>query len=243
MDRDTSLEFASPTPDTSMRLLIIEDDSAAAEYLVKAFREVGHVADAAADGEDGLALALDGAYDVLIVDRMLPKRDGLAVIGALRAKGIETPVLILSALGQVDDRVKGLRAGGDDYLPKPYSFSELLARVEVLSRRRVARAEETVYRVGDLALDRLSHVVKRGESEIDLQPREFRLLEYLMKHAGQVVTRTMLLENVWDYHFDPQTNVIDVHISRLRSKIDKGFAQPLLHTVRGAGYMIRDGAR
>ena len=161
----------------------------------------------------------------------------------LRAKGIETPVLILSALGQVDDRVKGLRAGGDDYLPKPYSFSELLARIEVLARRRGARAEETIYRVGDLALDRLSHVVKRGETEIDLQPREFRLLEYLMKHAGQVVTRTMLLENVWDYHFDPQTNVIDVHISRLRSKIDKGFAQPLLHTVRGAGYMVRDGAR
>jgi two-component system OmpR family response regulator len=226
-----------------MRLLIIEDDRDAADYLVKAFREVGHVADSAPDGEDGLALALDGGYDVLIVDRMLPKRDGLSVIGALRAKGVETPVLILSALGQVDDRVKGLRAGGDDYLPKPYSFSELLARVEVLSRRRGARSEETVYRVGDLALDRLSHSVTRGSSAIDLQPREFRLLEYLMKHAGQVVTRTMLLENVWDYHFDPQTNVIDVHISRLRSKIDKGFAQPLLHTVRGAGYMVRDGAR
>ena len=152
-------------------------------------------------------------------------------------------MLILSALGQVDDRVKGLRAGGDDYLPKPYSFSELLARVEVLGRRHGGRSEETVYRVGDLALDRLSHRVVRGEDEIPLQPREFRLLEYLMKHAGQVVTRTMLLENVWDYHFDPQTNVIDVHISRLRSKIDKGFSQPLLHTVRGAGYMIRDGAR
>jgi two-component system OmpR family response regulator len=180
---------------------------------------------------------------VLIVDRMLPKLDGLAVIGSLRSKGIETPALILSALGQVDDRVKGLRAGGDDYLPKPYSFSELLARIEVLARRRGGRGEETSYRVGDLELDRLSHSVKRGATEIDLQPREFRLLEYLMKHAGQVVTRTMLLENVWDYHFDPQTNVIDVHISRLRSKIDKGFAQPLLHTIRGAGYMIRDGAR
>ena len=226
-----------------MRLLIIEDDRDAAEYLVKAFREVGHVADSAADGEDGLALALDGAYDVLIVDRMLPKLDGLSVIGALRAKKVETPILILSALGQVDDRVRGLRAGGDDYLSKPYSFSELLARVEVLSRRRGLRSEETSYRVGDLELDRLSHRVVRGETEIDLQPREFRLLEYLMKHAGQVVTRTMLLENVWDYHFDPQTNVIDVHISRLRSKIDKGFAQPLLHTVRGAGYMVRDGAR
>jgi two-component system, OmpR family, response regulator len=226
-----------------MRLLIIEDDRAAADYLVKAFREVGHVADAAVDGEDGLAMALDGGYDILIVDRMLPKRDGLSVIGELRAKKIDTPVLILSALGQVDDRVKGLRAGGDDYLPKPYSFTELLARVEVLARRRVGKAEETVYRVGDLELDRLSHRVTRGASEIDLQPREFRLLEYLMKHAGQVVTRTMLLENVWDYHFDPQTNVIDVHISRLRSKIDKGFSQQLLHTIRGAGYMVRDGAR
>ena len=227
-----------------MRLLIIEDDRDAADYVARAFREVGHVADLAADGEEGLALALDGDYDVLIVDRMLPKRDGLSVIGALRAKGIETPVLILSALGQVDDRVKGLRAGGDDYLPKPYSFSELLARVEALGRRRGGgRNEETVYRVGDLELDRLSHSVRRGSEEIDLQPREFRLLEYLMKHAGQVVTRTMLLENVWDYHFDPQTNVIDVHISRLRSKIDKGHTQPLLHTVRGAGYVIRDGVR
>jgi two-component system OmpR family response regulator len=226
-----------------MRLLVIEDDRDAADYVVKAFREVGHVADLAADGEEGLALALDNPYDVLIVDRMLPKRDGLSVIGALRQKGVETPVLILSALGQVDDRVKGLRAGGDDYLPKPYSFAELLARVEVLARRRGGRSEDTVYRVADLELDRLSHRVVRGEDEIVLQPREFRLLEYLMRHAGQVVTRTMLLENVWDYHFDPQTNVIDVHMSRLRSKIDKGFAQPLLHTVRGAGYMIRDGAR
>jgi len=226
-----------------MRLLVVEDDRDAADYLVKAFREVGHVADAATDGEDGLAMAADGEYDVLIIDRMLPKLDGLALIGSLRTKGVETPVLILSALGQVDDRIKGLRAGGDDYLPKPYSFAELLARVEVLSRRRGGRGEETVLRVGDLVLDRMSREVKRGEEEVVLQPREFRLLEYLMKHAGQVVTRTMLLENVWDYHFDPQTNVIDVHISRLRSKIDKGFSQPLLHTIRGAGYMIRDGAR
>jgi two-component system OmpR family response regulator len=222
-----------------MRLLIIEDDKDAADYIARAFREVGHVADLAADGEEGVALGLDRQYDVMVVDRMLPKKDGLAVIGELRAKGVDTPVLILSALGQVDDRVKGLRAGGDDYLPKPYSFSELLARVEVLARRRGGR-EDTVYRVADLELDRLSHTVKRGKEEIVLQPREFRLLEYLMKCAGQVVTRTMLLENVWDYHFDPQTNVIDVHISRLRSKVDKGFAQPLLHTVRGAGYMIRD---
>jgi len=235
---------AEAQPDrTEMRLLVIEDDRDAADYLVKAFREVGHVAEKANDGEEGLALALDGQYDVLVVDRMLPKRDGLSVIGTLREKGIHTPALILSALGQVDDRVKGLRAGGDDYLPKPYAFTELLARIEVLARRGGARSEDTVYRVGDLSLDRLSHLVMRGQDEISLQPREFRLLEYLMKHAGQVVTRTMLLENVWDYHFDPQTNVIDVHISRLRSKIDKGFSQPLLHTVRGTGYMIRDGAR
>ena len=226
-----------------MRLLIVEDDRDAADYLIKAFREVGHVAEHASDGEGGLALAQDGQYDVLVIDRMLPKRDGLSIISTLRGKGIETPALILSALGQVDDRIKGLRAGGDDYLPKPYSFAELLARVEVLSRRRGGRGAETVYRVGDLELDRLSHSVTRGGEEVVLQPREFRLLEYLMKHAGQVVTRTMLLENVWDYHFDPQTNVIDVHISRLRSKIDKGFTQPLLHTVRGAGYMVRDSAR
>jgi two-component system OmpR family response regulator len=223
----------------SMRILIIEDDREAASYLVKAFKEAGHVADHAADGEDGLAMAGDGPYDVLIVDRMLPKKDGLTVIAELRAAGRETPALILSALGQVDDRVKGLRAGGDDYLPKPYSFSELLARVEVLSRRRATGAPETVYRVGDLELDRLSHRVTRAGGEILLQPREFRLLEYLMKNAGQVVTRTMLLEHVWDYHFDPQTNVIDVHVSRLRSKVDKGFERPLIHTIRGAGYTVR----
>jgi two-component system OmpR family response regulator len=237
------LPHAEWTSAPIMRLLIVEDDRDAADYLCKAFREVGHMAETATDGEEGLALALDGQYDVLIIDRMLPKRDGLSIIGTLRAKGNSTPVLILSALGQVDDRVKGLRAGGDDYLPKPYSFSELQARVEVLARRHGGRSEETVYRVGDLELDRLSHRVTRGGEEIVVQPREFRLLEYLMRHAGQVVTRTMLLENVWDYHFDPQTNVIDVHISRLRSKIDKGFSQPLLHTVRGAGYMIRGGAR
>lgn len=239
----SGLPAATPVRRSPMRLLVIEDDRDAAEYLVKAFREVGHIADRATDGEEGLALALDGQYDVLVIDRMLPKLDGLSVIGTLRAKSVETPVLILSALGQVDDRVKGLRSGGDDYLAKPYSFSELLARVEVLARRRGSRGEETVYRVGDLELNRLSHQVSRGGQELQLQPREFRLLEYLMRHAGQVVTRTMLLENVWDYHFDPQTNVIDVHMSRLRSKIDKGFAQPLLHTVRGAGYMIREDAR
>ena len=225
-----------------MRLLIIEDDREAAAYLSKAFREAGHVADLAADGLDGYALAREGAYDVLVVDRMLPKLDGLSLIRSLREQGVETPVLILSALGQVDDRVKGLRAGGDDYLPKPYAFSELLARIEVLSRRRGApAAEPTTYRVGDLELDRLSHRVTRGGQEIVLQPREFRLLEYLMRHAGQVVTRTMLLEHVWDYHFDPQTNVIDVHVSRLRAKVDKGFERPMIHTVRGAGYMVRAG--
>jgi two-component system, OmpR family, response regulator len=229
---------------SDMKLLVIEDDSEAAAYLVKAFREQGIVADHAADGLDGFARASEGDYDVLIVDRMLPKMDGLSLISSLRAQNKETPALILSALGQVDDRVKGLRAGGDDYLPKPYAFSELLARVEVLARRKGgAGAQETVYRVADMELDRLSHKVTRAGKEIVLQPREFRLLEYLMKHAGQVVTRTMLLENVWDYHFDPQTNVIDVHISRLRGKIDKGYANPLLHTIRGAGYMIRDGAR
>ncbi|HEV1999950.1 MAG TPA: response regulator transcription factor [Xanthobacteraceae bacterium] len=226
-----------------MRLLVVEDDRDAADYLKKALRESGHVAEVARDGEEGLALALDDEFDVLIVDRMLPKRDGLSLVSELRARGRSTPVLILSALGQVDDRVTGLRAGGDDYLAKPYSFSELLARIEALARRVAPQASDTTYKVGDLELDRLAHSVTRGGQDIPLQPREFRLLEYLMRHAGQVVTRTMLLENVWDYHFDPQTNVIDVHVSRLRSKIDKGFDKPLLHTVRGAGYMIRDGAR
>ena len=226
-----------------MRILIIEDDREAAQYLLKGLREAGHVAEHAADGEEGLALATSQAYDVLVVDRMLPKRDGLDLVGELRRAGHRTPVLILSALGQVDDRVKGLRAGGDDYLAKPYAFSELLARVEALGRRGAVSAADTVLRVGDLTLDRLSHSVTRAGEAIPLQPREFRLLEYLMRHAGQVVTRTMHLENVWDYHFDPQTNVIDVHISRLRSKIDKGFDRPLLHTIRGAGYMVRDDAR
>ena len=227
-----------------LRILIIEDDAEAAAYLAKGLSELGHVADRAGDGEAGLEQAMSGPYDVLIVDRMLPKRDGLSVISTLRASGNHTPVLILSALGQVDDRVKGLKAGGDDYLPKPYAFTELQARVEALARRPKASGEvETTYQVGDLVLDRLAHSCRRGEVEIPLQPREFRLLEYLMQHAGQVVTRTMLLENVWEYHFDPQTNVIDVHISRLRSKIDKDFDKPLLHTIRGAGYTIREPAR
>ncbi|TWD46979.1 response regulator transcription factor [Allorhizobium terrae] len=223
-----------------MKILVIEDDLEAAAYMTKAFREAGILADHASDGEAGLFMGTENTYDVMIIDRMLPRRDGLSVISELRKRAINTPVLILSALGQVDDRVTGLRAGGDDYLPKPYAFSELLARVEVLGRRKGAPEQDMIYRVGNLELDRLSHEVRREGKEILLQPREFRLLEYLMKNAGQVVTRTMLLEHVWDYHFDPQTNVIDVHVSRLRSKIERDFDKPLLKTVRGAGYMIKD---
>ncbi|MCZ2158139.1 response regulator transcription factor [Bartonella sp. 220] len=222
-----------------MKILVIEDDRETGRYLEKAFSEVGHSVDVAYDGDTGYALADTENYDVMVVDRMLLHRDGLSIISELRSKGNETPVLILSALGQVNDRVTGLRAGGDDYLTKPYAFSELLARVEVLQRRKNPKEAETVYCVGNLELDRLAHTVKRGDRNIILQPREFRLLEYLMRYAGQVVTRTMLLENVWDYHFDPQTNVIDVHISRLRAKIEKDFDLPLLHTVRGAGYMLK----
>ena len=225
-----------------MRALIIEDDIEAALFLQKALRESGHTVELAHDGDDGLAIARDGGYDVLIVDRMLPKRDGLSLVKTLRAEGDRTPVLFLSALGAVDDRVKGLKAGGDDYLTKPYAFTELLARIEALVRRIEPQETQTRYQVGDLVIDRLAHRVTRAGEPIVLQPREYRLLEYLMRNAGQVVTRTMLLEHVWDYHFDPQTNVIDVHISRLRSKIDKGFDKPLLHTVRGAGYMIRHGS-
>ncbi len=224
----------------SMRVLLIEDDRDAATWLVRGLKESGHLVDHAADGEHGLALAQEGVHDVLIVDRMLPKLDGLSVIRSLRAEGSTTPVLILSALSDVDERVRGLRAGGDDYLAKPYSFSELLARVEGLSRRNTGSAPETRLKACDLELDLLTRDVTRAGKEIPLQPREFKLLEYLMRHAGHIVTRTMLLENVWDYHFDPQTNVIDVHVSRLRSKIDKGFDEPILQTVRGAGYMIRD---
>jgi two-component system, OmpR family, response regulator len=223
-----------------MRVLIVEDDRTAAEFLAKALFEAGYQTEIAGDGETGLDLATNAAFGVLIIDRMLPKLDGLSLVEKLRSRGDRTPVLILSALGAVDDRVRGLRAGGDDYLTKPYSLTELIARVEALTRRGPSEGAVTTYTVGDLILDRLSHKVTRGGEPILLQPREYRLLEYLMRHAGQVVTRTMLLENVWDYHFDPQTNVIDVHISRLRSKIDKGQDRPLLETVRGAGYMIRD---
>lgn len=223
-----------------MRVLIVEDDRTAAGFLAKALLEAGYQPEIAEDGQTGLELASTSEFGVLIIDRMLPKLDGLALLEKLRARGDRTPVLILSALGAVDDRVKGLRAGGDDYLSKPYSLVELVARIEALTRRRASEGAVTTYSVGDLVLDRLSHKVTRGGETIILQPREYRLLEYLMRHAGQVVTRTMLLENVWDYHFDPQTNVIDVHISRLRGKIDKGQDRPLLETVRGAGYMIRD---
>jgi two-component system OmpR family response regulator len=224
---------------TGMKILVIEDDREAADYLQKALAEAGHTAHVASDGDDGFVMAERGDYDVLVVDRMLPRRDGLSVIAGLRERGLETPVLILSALGEVDDRVTGLRAGGDDYLTKPFAFTELLARVEVLKRRSGVKDVETMYRAGDLELDRLTHTVRRAGREITLQPREFKLLEYLMRHAGRVVTRTMLLENVWDYHFDPQTNVIDVHVSRLRGKIEKGFDKPLLQTIRGAGYMLK----
>ncbi len=221
-----------------MRILIVEDDKTAAGYLIQALKEAGHVCDLYTDGEDGLEAARSGDFDVMIIDRMLPGRDGINIIETLRYEGGKTPVLVLSALGGVDDRVAGLRAGGDDYLTKPYAMSELIARVEALARRPAPEEGETRYVVADLVLDRLTHKVTRSGETVILQPREYRLLEYLMKNAGQVVTRTMLLENVWDYHFDPQTNVIDVHISRLRAKIDKGFDRPLLHTVRGAGYMV-----
>jgi two-component system OmpR family response regulator len=221
-----------------MRVLIVEDDTHVARNIAKMLSEAGHVADVAHDGEDGLAMAREGAFDVLIVDRMMPRRDGLSMISELRADGDKTPVLVLSALGEVDDRVEGLKAGGDDYLVKPYAPSELMARVDVLARRRDPDAAKTKLEVGDLAMDLLARTVHRAGEVILLQPREFRLLEFLMRHAGQVVTRTMLLEKVWDYHFDPQTNVIDVHISRLRSKIDKPFDVQMLHTVRGAGYRL-----
>ena len=222
-----------------MRILVVEDDRDAASWLIKGLKEAGHVADHAVNGEDGLNLAREGVHDVLIIDRMLPKLDGLALIRKLKEEGVHTPVLILSALGDVDEKVRGLRAGGDDYLGKPYSFAELLARVEGLARRNAAEPLKTKLTVLDLEMDLLARTVTRAGRPLLLQPREFKLLEYLLRNAGHVVTRTMLLENVWDYHFDPQTNVIDVHISRLRTKIDKGFDEPMLQTVRGAGYMIR----
>lgn len=223
-----------------MRILVIEDDTAVAAYIAKGLDELGYTVDVAPDGKEGLFLATSEAYDALIVDRMLPGVDGLTVVQTLRASNKTVPVLFLSALGEVDDRVRGLEAGGDDYLAKPFAFSELKARLDALLRRSGTTADTplTELVVDDLELNLLSRTVTRGDNRIELQPREFRLLEFLMRHAGQVVTRTMLLEHVWDYHFDPQTNVIDVHVSRLRAKIDKGYDKPLLHTVRGAGYRL-----
>ena len=219
-----------------MRILVVEDDREAAAYLVKGLTESGHRVTLAEEGRSGLTRATQESFDAVIIDRMLPGLDGLSIVAALRAARNQTPVLVLSALGDVEDRVKGLRAGCDDYLSKPFAFVELLARLEALTRRGSA---ETKLAVADLEMDLLTRNVTRAGRIIDLLPREFRLLEYLMRHAGHIVTRTMLLEKVWDHHFDPQTNVIDVHVSRLRQKLDKGFATPLLHTVRGAGYTLR----
>jgi two-component system OmpR family response regulator len=222
-----------------MRILVIEDDEQTAGYLRKGLKEAGHAVDWSKDGRDGLFMATNERYDLFIVDRMLPGIDGLSIVRVLRSENVRTPILILSALGQVDDRVRGLKAGADDYLSKPYAFSELTARVEALLRRTGGESVETRLSVADLELDLLKRTATRAGQPIELKPREFRLLEYLMRHESQVVTRTMLLEGVWDYHFDPQTNVIDVHMSRLRQKIDKGFDAPLIQTVRGAGYMLR----
>jgi two-component system OmpR family response regulator len=223
-----------------MRILVVEDDKDVAGFVIKGLREAGHVVEHADNGRDGLFMAASENFDAIILDRMLPGGiDGLRLLETLRAQNNNTPVLFLSALAQVDDRVRGLKAGGDDYLTKPFAFAELLARVEALARRGKGEGPVTKLVAGDLEMDLLSRGVKRAGQRIDLQPREFRLLEFLMRHAGQVVTRTMLLEGVWDYHFDPQTNVIDVHVSRLRQKVDKPFATPMIHTVRNAGYMLR----
>lgn len=227
-----------------MRILVIEDDPGIAAFTVNGLRESGHAVDHAADGKEGLYLATTGEYDALIVDRMLPGVDGLTILRTLRASDNRTPAIILSALGDAEEKVKGLKAGADDYLGKPFAFAELLARLEVVTRRSGAEGggPVTELKVADLEVNLLSREVRRAGQLVDLQPREFRLLEYLMRHHDQVVTRTMLLENVWDYHFDPQTNIIDVHISRLRSKIDKGFERPLIHTVRGVGYRLSESA-
>jgi len=223
-----------------MHILLIEDDAGVADYIGNGLRENLHSVEHIADGREGLTASRRGGFDAMIIDRMLPGLNGLNIIEDMRSRGDKTPVLILSALGDVDDRVKGLRAGGDDYLVKPFAFAELLARLEAIQRRQQANKDETRLKVADLEMDLLSHRVTRGGQPLSLQPREYKLLEYMMRHTGQVVTRTMLLENVWDYHFDPQTNVIDVHISRLRQKIDRGFDAALLTTVRGAGYLLQD---
>tara|TARA_Y100000287_G_scaffold184730_1_gene186292 strand:- start:229 stop:921 length:693 start_codon:yes stop_codon:yes gene_type:complete len=226
--------------ENEMHILLIEDDINAASYVIKGLKESGHVVDHASDGEEGMELSLTLKFDVIIIDRMLPKLDGLSLIKKIRDQKINTPILILSALGEVDEKVLGLKAGADDYLAKPFSFSELLARIEVLVRRTNPEVKETSIKVGSLIMNLLTRQVHRNGIEIELQPREFRLLEFLMRRSNQVVTRTMLLEGVWEYHFDPQTNVIDVHISRLRSKIDKPFdGKEMLFTERGAGYALR----
>jgi two-component system, OmpR family, response regulator len=223
-----------------VHLLLIEDDQEAAQFLLKGLRESGYTVDHCGDGREGLSHATQGRYDLIVTDRMLPQMDGLALVKSLREQGVRAPVLVLSALGTVDDRVHGLKAGGDDYLAKPFAFSELLARIEALLRRSTADSAPTRLKVADLEMDLLRRRVVRSGREIELTAREFKLLEFLLHHAGQVVTRTMLLEGVWDLHFDPQTNLIDVHMSRLRQAVDRGFAKPLIHTVRGAGYVIRD---
>ena len=222
-----------------MKMLVIEDDSETARFIAGGLREQGHLVDHAANGRDGLFQAVGGTYDVMIVDRMLPGLDGLGVVKTIRAAGVQTPVLFLTTMSGVGERVEGLEAGGDDYLTKPFAFSELLARVHALGRRRPLVQVETVLRAADLEMDLISRKVRRGSQEIDVQPREFQLLEYLMRNAGRVVTRTMLLENVWEFHFDPKTNIVETHVSRLRSKIDKGFTPELIETVRGAGYLLR----
>jgi two-component system, OmpR family, response regulator len=223
-----------------MRILVVEDDKDVAGFVVKGLREAGHIVEHADNGRDGLFLAASENFDAIVLDRMLPGGvDGVRLLETLRAQSNTTPVLFLSALAGVDDKVRGLKAGGDDYLTKPFAFAELLARVEGMARRGKGEGPATKLVAGDLEMDLLARSVKRGGQKIDLQPREFRLLEYLLRHAGQVVTRTMLLEGVWDYHFDPQTNVIDVHVSRLRQKVDKPFPTALIHTVRNAGYMLR----
>jgi two-component system, OmpR family, response regulator len=221
-----------------LRILVIEDDTAAASAMCRGLGEAGHSCTTAEDGVAGLDAARGGTFDVMVVDRMMPRMDGVTLVETLRREGDQTPVLFLSALGEIEDRVTGLKAGGDDYLVKPYAFPELIARVEALARRRETGSVATLLKVGELEMDLIGRRVTRAGKDIDLQPREFQLLEYLMRHAGQSVTRTMLLEEVWEYHFDPQTNVIDVHISRLRGKIDKGFDRPMLQTVRGAGYRL-----
>ena len=222
-----------------MRILVVEDDAETAGYLTGGLEEEGHAVSWSRAGRDGLFMAMTENFDLLIIDRMLPELDGLTLVKTLRAAKVEAPVLFLTTMAGIDDRVTGLNAGGDDYLVKPFAFSELVARVKALSRRPRGTMVDTQFKVADLELDVVKHVVKRGGQEIQLQPREFRLLEYLMRHAGQVVTRTMLLDNVWNYHFDPKTNVVESHLSRLRTKIDKGFTPELIHTVRGAGYCLR----